>query len=121
MPILVLVMNDSTRCGWDPQPADRILLAGAEDALDTIALILATMPEGSRGQVFAEVATDAHVGVLSAPGRVTVTWLVRDRGQTLDRAVDAWLSEMLTVSSFGEGSVYAWIAAEGPARLITAS
>lgn len=120
MPILVLAMNDALRCGWDPQPADRILLAGAEEALGTIELILATMPAASRGQVFAEVATDAEVGALRAPGRVTVTWLVRERGQSLERAVDAWMSEMLTVSSFGEGSVYAWIAAEGPARLITA-
>jgi hypothetical protein len=44
---------------------------------------------------------------------------VRDRGQQLRRSVDAWLAEMLPVSAFGESSVYAWIAADGPARLLT--
>jgi hypothetical protein len=44
---------------------------------------------------------------------------VRDRGQRLTRSVEAWLSEMLPVSAFTSSSVYAWIAADGPARLIT--
>lgn len=109
-------MNDPR---WQPQPADRILLAGADEAIETIALILATLPAETRGQVFAEVGSADQVGLLTAPGRVTVTWLVRDRGQVLQRSVDAWLSEMLPVSAFSECSVYAWIAADGPARLIT--
>jgi NADPH-dependent ferric siderophore reductase len=104
---------------WDPQPADRILLAGDEHAIETMSLILATLPAATRGQVFVEVGSEDAVGTLSAPGRVTVTWLVRERGQALQRSLDAWLSEMLPVSAFGESSVYAWIAADGPARLIT--
>lgn len=111
--------HSDPRPGWDPQPADRILLAGDEAALDTMALILATMPEQTRGQVFAEVGTPAEVGELAAPGRVTVTWLVRERGQSLRAALDAWMSEMILDTDEGCSSVYAWIAADGPARLIT--
>jgi NADPH-dependent ferric siderophore reductase len=106
---------------WDPQPADRILLAGDERALETMALILATLPASTRGQVFVEVGTTDQVGALAGPGRVTVSWLVRERGQSLQRSVDAWCSEMLPVSPFGESTVYAWIAADGPARLLTSN
>jgi len=111
-------MDDLAAC-WDPQPADRILLAGDERALGTIALILATLPATTRGQVFVEVGSADEVGTLAAPGRVTVTWLVRERGQSLQRSVDAWCSEMLPTSALGRSSVYAWIAADGPARLLT--
>jgi NADPH-dependent ferric siderophore reductase len=110
-----------TNPGWNPDGADRLLLAGDESAIETIAVILATLPAQSRGQVFVEVQSDHEVGVLNAPGRFTICWLVRDRGQSLRRSVDAWLSEMLPVSAFEESSVYAWIAAEGPARLITSN
>ena len=85
----------------------------------TISLILATLPATARGQVFAEVGSDHDITVLDAPGRVMVCWLVRDRGQALQRSVDAWLSEMLPDSGLTESSVYAWIATDGPARLIT--
>lgn len=104
---------------WNPADADRLLLAGDERAIDTIALILATLPANARGQVFVEVQSEAQVGTLTAPGRFTICWLVRDRGQSLRTSVDAWLSEMLPVSANAESSVYAWIAADGPARLLT--
>ena len=110
-----------TNPGWNPNGADRLLLAGDESAIETIALILATLPAASRGQVFVEVQSDADVSTLSAPGRFAICWLVRDRGQSLRRSVDAWLSEMLPTSAFEESSVYAWIAADGPARLITSN
>jgi NADPH-dependent ferric siderophore reductase len=115
-----------TNPGWNPDGADRLLLAGDESAIETIAVILATLPAESRGQVFLEVQSEHEVGVVSAPGRFTICWLVRDRGQSLRRSVDAWLSEMLPDRTFDEraleeSSVYAWIAAEGPARLITSN
>ena len=110
-----------TNPGWNPNGADRLLLAGDETAVDTIALILATLPAESRGQVFVEVQSEHEVGVMSAPGRFSICWLIRDRGQSLRTSVDAWLSEMLPTSAFEESSVYAWIAAEGPARLITSN
>lgn len=104
---------------WNPESADRILLAGDESSLETIRLILATLPANARGQVFVEVQSEQQVEPLAAPGRFAVCWLVRDRGQALRRSVDAWLAEMLPVSAFGESSVYAWIATDGPARLLT--
>lgn len=104
---------------WAPCAADRILLAGDESSVDTIREILATLPAPARGQVFVEVQADSDILQLDAPGRFTVSWLVRDRGQRLARSVDAWLSEMLPVSAVRSSSVYAWIATDGPAKLIT--
>lgn len=104
---------------WNPCAADRILLAGNESSIDTIRVILATLPASARGQVFVEVHAEGDIQQLDAPGRFSVSWLVRERGQRLSRSVDAWLSEMLPVSAFACSSVYAWIAADGPARLIT--
>jgi hypothetical protein len=54
-----------------------------------------------------------------ATGRFSVSWLVRDRGQALRRSLDGWLAEMLPVSAFGSSNVYSWVAADGPARLLT--
>lgn len=108
-----------TTPAWNPESADRILLAGDEESLPTIRLILATLAANARGQVFVEVQSEHDIEQLDAPGRFAVCWLVRDRGQQLRRSVDAWLAEMLPVSAFGESSVYAWIAADGPARLLT--
>ena len=104
---------------WNPKAADRLLLAGDKASIETIRVILATLPASARGQVFIEVATDGHIQPLVAPGRFAVCWLVRDRGQQVRRSVDAWLSEMLPVSAFGESTVYAWIAADGAARRLS--
>lgn len=115
-------MNPETHSlsiAWDPKAADRILLAGGIDDLETIRMILATLPASARGQVFVEVESESEVGTLTAPGRFAICWLVRDRGQSLSRSLDAWLAEMLPVSAFGESTVYAWIASEGHARLLT--
>ncbi|MCY7412349.1 MAG: SIP domain-containing protein [Salinibacterium sp.] len=107
------------RIAWSPDRADRILLAGGETAIDTIASILAMLPATARGQVFVEVASLSDVQVLAAPGRFGISWLVRDRGQSLSRSVDAWLSEMLPISAFTANSVYAWIEGESHARVIS--
>lgn len=106
---------------WNPRDADRLLLAGDEHALETIRMILATLPAKSRGQVFIEVQSQGDVEQLDAPGRFAVCWLVRDRGQSIRRSVDAWLAEMLPVSAFGESTVYSWIASEGHARLLSSN
>src|SRR6188474_90872 len=111
----------TTNVAWNPQEADRLLLAGDERSLETIRVILATLPATARGQVFVEVQCEADVQPLTAPGRFAVCWLVRDRGQSLRRSVDAWLAEMLPVSAFGESTVYAWVAPDGPARLLTSN
>lgn len=115
-------MNPDTHSlsiAWDPKAADRILLAGYSEHVETVKMILATLPANARGQVFIQVDSEAEVGHLTAPGRFAICWLVRDRGQSLERSLDAWLAEMLPVNAFAESSVYAWIASEGRARLIT--
>ena len=114
-------LDAATTVAWNPQQADRLLLAGDERSLETIRVILATLPATARGQVFVEVQREADVQPLAAPGRFAVCWLVRDRGQSLRRSVDAWLAEMLPVSAFGESTVYAWVASDGPARLLTSN
>ena len=106
---------------WNPGAADRLLLAGDERSLETIRVILATLPASARGQVFVEVQAADDIEQLDAPGRFAVCWLVRDRGQALRRSLDAWLAEMLPVSAFTESTVYAWVASEGPARLLSSN
>jgi NADPH-dependent ferric siderophore reductase len=107
--------------GWNPRTTDRILLAGDESSLPVITTILATLPAKSRGQVFVEVQSPDDVVELVAPGRFAVCWIMRDRGQSLRRSVDAWLSEMLPTSAFDDHSVYAWIAHDGAARTLTSN
>jgi NADPH-dependent ferric siderophore reductase len=106
---------------WNPCDADRLLLAGDERALGTIRLILATLPAKSRGQVFIEVQSESDIESIDAPGRFSVCWLARDRGQAVRRSVEAWLAEMLPVSAFGESTVYSWIAGDGRARLLSSN
>jgi NADPH-dependent ferric siderophore reductase len=106
---------------WKPSATDRLLIAGDEAALPAIETLVATLPATARGQVFVEVGSEADVAPLATPGRVMVCWLIRDRGQSLHRSVDAWLSEMLPVDWRAEHSVYAWIAGEGAARTISSN
>lgn len=108
---------NSAAIGWNPSATDRILLAGDEAALPVIRTILATLAATSRGQVFVEVQSEADIVTLDAPGRFSICWLVRDRGQALQRSIDAWLSEMVPVSGLDDHSVYAWIAGNRAARI----
>lgn len=114
-------MTTTLPASWQPTAAHRLLLAGDESAIPEMRAMLATLPASARGQVFVEVQSASDVEVLEAPGRFTITWLVRDRGQQLRRSVDAWLSEMLPVSAFTESTVYAWIASDGQARLLSSN
>ena len=107
--------------GFHPGADDRILLAADGADLPTVRIALATLSPKARGQVFIEVQSEADVTELAAPGRFSVSWLVRDRGQSLRRSVDAWLSEMLPVSGFDDHTVYAWIASDGDARLLSSN
>lgn len=107
--------------GWNPSADDRLLLAGDASSLPAMRALLASLPARSRGQVFVEVDSASDVELLEAPGRFAICWLARDRGQSLRRSVDAWLSEMLPVSGLDDHAVYAWIAHEGAARTLTNS
>jgi NADPH-dependent ferric siderophore reductase len=107
--------------GWNPEDADRMLLAGDASFLPCMRTILSTLSPKSRGQVFIEVQSDDEIEEIAAPGRFAICWLVRDRGQQLQRSVDAWLSEMLPVSGLDDFSVYAWIAGAGKARMLSSN
>ncbi|KNY07374.1 SIP domain-containing protein [Microbacterium sp. GCS4] len=84
------------------------LVTADEHSLVELEAFLATLPLCASGRIFIEVAETADVGVIDAPGRMTVTWLARDRrsgapgtgracapGQALARATCAWADEML--------------------------
>ena len=113
--------QSTSSIGWNPSADDRILLAGSDLDLPLMRTALATLPASSRGQVFVEVQSEHDVEHLDAPGRFSICWLVRDRGQSLQRSIDAWLSEMLPVSAFDDFSVYAWISHEGSARVLSSN
>lgn len=105
--------------GWNPDADDRLLIAGDERSLPCIRTMLSMAAPKQRGQVFVEVQSEAEIEPLAAPGRFQICWLVRDRGQRLERSVDAWLSEMLPTSAFDDHTVYAWIL--GSTRVLTSS
>ncbi|MFT4122845.1 MAG: SIP domain-containing protein [Microbacteriaceae bacterium] len=100
---------EPTLDGWNPAADDRLLLAGDERSLPCIRTMLSMVHPKQRGQVFIEVQSEDQIVPLNAPGRFGVTWLLRDRGQRLERSVDAWLGEMLPESWDQEHTVYAWI------------
>ena len=114
-------MQNDGLSGWNPGDRDRILLAGHAADVPLIRLVLATLSAKSRGQIFIEVDSADEIEVLDAPTRFAICWLLRDRGQELQRSVDAWLSEMLPVSGTEEHSVYAWFASDGVARVLSSN
>lgn len=84
------------------------LVTADENSLAELEAFLATLPLCASGRIFVEVAESADIGVIEAPGRMTVTWLARDRrsgapgtgracapGQALARATCAWADEMM--------------------------
>jgi len=104
---------------WQPAAGDLVLLGAFEADLPVVETVLATLPARARGQVFVEVADATAVRQLDAPGRVCVTWLRRDLGQTLRGAIDAWLGEMLPVDLDREHRVYGWVSGDRAAALLT--
>ncbi|ROQ41328.1 siderophore-interacting protein [Frondihabitans sp. PhB188] len=86
--------------------ATRIFFAGDTSSIDDIQTMLEVLPICARGQVFIEVADAGEIVPVTAPGRVSITWLDRSRrsgrpgtgerclpGVALDRAVRAWIGE----------------------------
>lgn len=124
---------------WNPGDAARVLLAGDESAAPAICSILESLPPKARGRAFIEVPSEADVQPVAAPGGVTVTWLAREtrpeleHGVALDRAVRAYVSEMIVAAdpadalddvdidserlwevpaASGQRELYAWLAGE---------
>lgn len=89
------------------------LVTADENSLAELEAFLATLPLCASGRIFVEVAERSDIGMIDAPARMTVTWLVRaDRsgapgtgracapGQALARATCAWADEMLCDDEF---------------------
>jgi NADPH-dependent ferric siderophore reductase len=103
---------------WNPAVGDLVLLGVTADDLAIAETVLATLPAKARGQVFVEAGTAADIRPVVAPGRVCVTWLLRERGQSLASAVEVWLEEMLPIEAEREHRVYAWISGDANARTL---
>lgn len=111
----------SASVAWQAAADDTILVAATGTDLPIVETIAATLPAKARGRIFVEVESESDVRHLAAPSRLCVTWLLRDRGQNLRSAVDAWLSEMLPVEADREHRVYAWISGDVAAHPITSA
>ncbi|PRY69545.1 NADPH-dependent ferric siderophore reductase [Glaciihabitans tibetensis] len=110
-----------------PGTASRVLLAGDETAAPAICSILESLPKKARGQVFIEVPTTADILPVASPGGVTVCWLARDarpgleRGAVLDRAVRAWVSEMMPTGRAAASAVSAPVSVPAPTAGVAAA
>ncbi len=84
------------------------LVTADEQSLVELETLLATLPLCATGRVFIEVADASQIGEVTAPVRMTVTWLDRSRrsgapgtgrgcapGMALGRAVVAWADEVM--------------------------
>ncbi|WP_136055891.1 SIP domain-containing protein [Microbacterium sp. K24] len=84
------------------------LVTADEHSLADLEMFLATLPLCASGRIFIEVPDASDIGVIDAPGRMTVTWLARGQrsgapgsgrscapGQALARATCAWADEMM--------------------------
>lgn len=78
------------------------LITADEHSLTDLEVLLATLPLCAVGRVFIEVPEVDDIRPVTAPPRMTVTWLPRTRrgvrratGEVLTRAVTAWADEML--------------------------
>jgi NADPH-dependent ferric siderophore reductase len=103
---------------WHPADGDLVLLGAELADLAVAETVLATLPPKARGQLFVEAGTADEIRPIAAPGRVCVTWLLRERGQSLRTAIDAWLGEMLPVELDREHRVYAWVSGDASARAL---
>ncbi|MGB3840588.1 MAG: SIP domain-containing protein [Rhodanobacter sp.] len=91
------------------RPQVQHLITADEHSLVELEILLATLPLCAVGRVFIEVPEQDDVSLVSAPPRMTVTWLPRTRrsgirrstGEALTRAAIAWADEMLCDDSEG--------------------
>lgn len=100
--------HNPTACRAPRHSRVQHLVTADENSLAELEALLATLPLCSTGRVFVEVPDESWIGQLSAPARMTVTWLDRSRrsgapgtsrgcapGEAVARAVSGWAGEML--------------------------
>lgn len=92
-----------------PAGVDWTLVAGDETALPAIGRWLEHWPTGARGQVFIEVADDAHRQDLPVPDGVEVSWLSRDGAEA---GTTTLLFDAVRSADWWPGTVFAWVAGE---------
>lgn len=110
----VAASHNDTACKASRHARVQHLVTADDTSLGDLETLLATLPICSTGRVFVEVADAASVSHITAPARMTVTWLDRSRrsgdpgtglscapGQALARAVTAWADEMLCADAAG--------------------
>lgn len=67
----------------DFPPGDQVLIAGDETALPAIRRILQHSPASRRGDVLVEVADESDIQDLPRSAGLSLTWVLRQRGETL--------------------------------------
>ncbi|MBA8816582.1 NADPH-dependent ferric siderophore reductase [Microbacterium halimionae] len=100
--------HNSTVCRTPKHTRVQHLITADEASLSELEALLAVLPMCSTGRVFVEVPDDTYISTITAPARMTVTWLDRSRrsgaagsgaacspGAALVRAVRAWSDEMM--------------------------
>ncbi|MGB3731427.1 SIP domain-containing protein [Microbacterium sp.] len=91
------------------RPQLQHLITADEHSLAELETLLVTLPLCAVGRVFIEVPDVDDIGIVTAPPRMTVSWLPRVRrggvrhpsGELLARAATAWADEMLCDESEG--------------------
>ena len=116
---------------------DRVFIAGDRADLAAIQQVLAVLADDAYGQVYIEVLDEREIGELTAPARVTVTWLPRvtrpsamrplafaAHGEALSAAIAGWVGEWMPATAHpAEGSARAsdqtvmWIGCAGSAHM----
>lgn len=117
---------------------DRVFIAGDLADLTSIQHVLALLPDDAYGQVYIEVLDERDIAPLTAPSRVTVTWLPRvmrqsairplafaAHGEALAAAIAGWLGEWMPGhDEFGadaphasDQSVIMWVGCAGSAHI----
>lgn len=105
-----------------------VLIAGDATDLRMIRRVLDSLPPESTGAVFIEVFSAVQVAEVVAPAGLGVTWLLRQeatsdehggrgarKGETLVRAVGAWLDEWVLADD--EGDYLLWVGCRANPRV----
>ena len=115
-------------------PADtsepHFLIVGDSTDVPLVRDMLSRLPADAYGQVFIEVAVDLQIQRWDPPGRMSITWLVRDgsslvsggrmaaRGEKAAAAASAWISEWMPDRAESHDAPYVlWIGCSASVRV----
>lgn len=97
--------HDAVACRARRHSRAQYLVTADESALPELEMLLATLPLCATGRVFIEVPDSSWIAPVSAPARMTVTWLDRSTrrgiggpcrtGAALTRAAIAYADEVI--------------------------